>query len=80
VLYDWVYLIACRTLTSRHCSPLFVTWNKYDHAPEPKTESDEDDESESEDDEEAGPHLRGCIGTFSAMPLEEGLAEYAKIR
>jgi AMMECR1 domain-containing protein len=66
--------MACRR------SPLFVTWNKYDHAPEPKTESDENDEGQSEDDEESGPHLRGCIGTFSPMPLEEGLMEYAKIR
>ena len=25
------------------------------------------------------PHLRGCIGNFSAMPLHDGLAEYALI-
>ncbi|KAJ2924975.1 hypothetical protein H1R20_g12161, partial [Candolleomyces eurysporus] len=25
------------------------------------------------------PHLRGCIGNFSPMPLHEGLAEYALI-
>ncbi|BGP48256.1 hypothetical protein JCM10450v2_004128 [Rhodotorula kratochvilovae] len=25
------------------------------------------------------PHLRGCIGNFEALPLGEGLAEYAKI-
>ena len=61
-------------------SPLFITWNKYDHAPEPKSESDDGEEDQSEEDEEDGPRLRGCIGTFSPMPLEEGLTEYAKIR
>ncbi len=35
---------------------------------------DGQDDGEEDADE---PHLRGCIGTFSPMPLVEGLREYA---
>lgn len=45
-------------------TPLFVTWNTYDN------EDDEDDDDTS---------LRGCIGTFEAQDLSEGLPEYALI-
>jgi uncharacterized protein (TIGR00296 family) len=45
-------------------APLFVTWNTYD------------DEEDDQDDEVS---LRGCIGTFEAQPLGEGIPEYALI-
>lgn len=45
-------------------APLFVTWNTFDNEDDP------------EDDEVS---LRGCIGTFEAQPLSEGLPEYALI-
>ena len=45
-------------------APLFVTWNTYD-----------DDYGDDEDEVS----LRGCIGTFEAQPLSEGLPEYALI-
>ena len=46
-------------------APLFVTWNTFD-----------DDDDDDDDDETS---LRGCIGTFEAQPLAEGLPEYALI-
>lgn len=55
------------TVTS---APLFVTWNTL----EDETEDDNDDE------EEGGEvSLRGCIGTFEAQPLSDGLPQYALI-
>lgn len=34
----------------------------------------------ADDDHSHSPSLRGCIGCFSAMPLEDGLREYALTR
>ncbi|ERS95421.1 hypothetical protein HMPREF1624_08299 [Sporothrix schenckii ATCC 58251] len=51
-------------------TPLFVTWNTIDDAAQDIADGDED-----EDDTEHV--LRGCIGCFDAIPLEEGLATYA---
>jgi AMMECR1 domain-containing protein len=39
---------------------------------------DEEDKDEEEDEEDVS--LRGCIGTFTALPLEKGLREYAITR
>jgi AMME syndrome candidate gene 1 protein len=51
-------------------TPLFVTWNTIEDAAQDIADGDEDD-----DDTE---HiLRGCIGCFDSIPLEEGLAAYA---
>lgn len=51
-------------------TPLFITWNTIEDAAQDVADGDEDD-----DDTE---HiLRGCIGCFDAIPLEEGLATYA---
>lgn len=75
---------------------MFVTWNKrsfaytQEDAPGPENavaqehddEKDEDDEDDDEDEEEdeEDVSLRGCIGTFTALPLEKGLREYAITR
>jgi len=45
--------------------PLFVTWKKR-LSNKPSSTMDEDEY-----------HLRGCIGTFSPLPLSKGLREYA---
>jgi uncharacterized protein (TIGR00296 family) len=47
-------------------APLFVTWNTID--------SDDDDDADDDD-----VSLRGCIGTFEAQPLADGIPEYALI-
>jgi AMMECR1 domain-containing protein len=66
----------------REYSPLFVTWNKrsfaytQEDANDQVVESVEEDEEEDEEDVS----LRGCIGTFTALPLEKGLREYAITR
>jgi AMMECR1 domain-containing protein len=72
---------------------LFVTWNKrsfaytQEDAPGPENavaqehddeHDDEEDKDEEEDEEDVS--LRGCIGTFAALPLEKGLREYAITR
>lgn len=56
--------------SSASLSPLFVTWNKYRSVRSRGAEKDDDEE----------PHLRGCIGTFQAGPLGEGLRDYAITR
>ncbi|KAF4126072.1 AMMECR1 [Geosmithia morbida] len=50
-------------------APLFVTWDIAD--------SDDARDGDGEDDEDY--NLRGCIGTFQAQPLSEGVPEYALI-
>ena len=56
--------------------PLFVTWLKKDTL----IQEDDSEESESASDiEDKDYDLRGCIGTFSRLDLEEGLREYALI-
>jgi AMMECR1 domain-containing protein len=65
---------------------LFVTWNKrsfaYTQEDASRTndakEQDNDEDEEEEDEEDVS--LRGCIGTFTALPLEKGLREYAITR
>ncbi|CAK7568237.1 MAG: hypothetical protein SEPTF4163_006222 [Sporothrix epigloea] len=47
-------------------SPLFVTWNTVENGVQDET-----------DDEDTEHILRGCIGTFESIPLEQGLATYA---
>ncbi|KAL1891198.1 hypothetical protein Sste5346_007831 [Sporothrix stenoceras] len=51
-------------------TPLFVTWNLIEDSAQDIADGDED-----EDDTEHV--LRGCIGCFDDIPLEEGLATYA---
>ena len=60
------------------CSPLFVTWNKRSFAYDETDASDDQDDEKEEDEEDVS--LRGCIGTFSPLPLEKGLRDYAITR
>ncbi|CAK7266764.1 hypothetical protein SEPCBS57363_002256 [Sporothrix epigloea] len=53
-------------------SPLFVTWNTVENGMQDQTLADGET-----DDENTELILRGCIGTFESIPLEEGLATYA---
>jgi AMMECR1 domain-containing protein len=69
-------------------SPLFVTWNKRSFAytqedapgPENAVAQEHDDEHDDEEEDEEDVSLRGCIGTFTVLPLEKGLREYAITR
>ena len=60
------------------CSPLFVTWNKRSFAYDETDASGHQDDDEEEDEDDVS--LRGCIGTFSPLPLEKGLRDYAITR
>lgn len=57
-------------------SSLFVTWNEFDND---YTHSSRQMITDKEDGDLV-PHLRGCIGTFSPLPIEEGLRDYALTR
>lgn len=43
-------------------------------------DDEEEDQEEDEEEDEEDVSLRGCIGTFAALPLEKGLREYAITR
>jgi AMMECR1 domain-containing protein len=52
-----------------------------DQVVEADEEDDEEEDQEDHDEEdEEDVSLRGCIGTFTALPLEKGLREYAITR
>ncbi|CAK7273555.1 hypothetical protein SEPCBS119000_005718 [Sporothrix epigloea] len=53
-------------------TPLFVTWNTLENGIH-----DQSLGGATDDDDDAEHELRGCIGTFESIPLEEGLATYA---
>ncbi|CAK7236790.1 hypothetical protein SBRCBS47491_009757 [Sporothrix bragantina] len=53
-------------------TPLFVTWNTVQDSVQELDMADGDS-----DDDDTEHILRGCIGTFDSIPLEEGLATYA---
>jgi AMMECR1 domain-containing protein len=65
---------------------LFVTWNKrsfaytQEDAPGPNDVKEQDNDGAAEEEDEEDISLRGCIGTFTALPLEKGLREYAITR
>ncbi|CAK7216993.1 hypothetical protein SEUCBS140593_003054 [Sporothrix eucalyptigena] len=53
-------------------TPLFVTWNTVEDSVQDL------DLAGGDEDEDGTEHvLRGCIGTFDTVPLEEGLSTYA---
>ncbi|CAK7229902.1 hypothetical protein SCUCBS95973_007388 [Sporothrix curviconia] len=55
-------------------TPLFVTWNTVEDSVQDLDLADGDLDDSDDDTEHV---LRGCIGTFDSIPLEEGLATYA---
>lgn len=59
-------------------SPVFVTWNKRSFVYDEKDASiDYTEEGKEVDEDDEDVSLRGCIGTFAPMRLEDGLREYA---
>ncbi|CAK7240853.1 MAG: hypothetical protein STHCBS139747_002303 [Sporothrix thermara] len=58
-------------------TPLFVTWNTVEGSGLDESTSNSNSDSDSDSDSATEHALRGCIGTFESLPLEEGLATYA---
>lgn len=66
-LKKWKKVCNFDDLSEDSDSPLFVTWDTID----PKSANDQDLELEKE--------LRGCIGNFGELPVEDGIKEYSLI-